>query len=94
MTAWEALKAASSLAFGTAWELLTSPKTGSGTVLNDGYAVSLPTGYSAIFFPTAVTVALAPAPAVAIAAPGLTSAASSTPIVVQLGPTLTVEVPT
>lgn len=94
MTAWEALKAASSLAIGTAWELLTSPKTGSGTVLNDGYTVALPTSYSAVFSPTDVTVALTPAPSVAIAAPGLTSAASSTPITIQLGPALTVEVPT
>ena len=42
MSAWDALKAASSLLVGTAWELLTNPKTGgTGVVINDGYTVSL-----------------------------------------------------
>lgn len=42
MTAWEALRAASTLVVGTAWELLTSPKTGgAGLVINDGVHVEV-----------------------------------------------------
>lgn len=36
MTAWERLKAVSSLATGTAWQLLTSPRPRAGVVVNDG----------------------------------------------------------
>lgn len=41
MTAWARLLAASSLTTGTAWQLLGSPKTGSGLVINDGIDVRL-----------------------------------------------------
>lgn len=47
MTAWEFLKTASALATGTAWGLITHPKTGSGVVLNDGYRVEVAGGYTA-----------------------------------------------
>lgn len=40
VTAWELLRAASSLPSGTAWELLNSPKQG-GLVINDGVAVEV-----------------------------------------------------
>lgn len=42
MSAWSSLLAASSLLAGSAWELITNPKTGgTGVVINDGYTVSL-----------------------------------------------------
>lgn len=44
MTAWDALKAASSLTVGTAWQLLTHPKGGTGTpgvIISDGYFVEV-----------------------------------------------------
>lgn len=40
MTAWEALKAASRLAAGTAWQLLTNPRLG-GQVVGDGVSASI-----------------------------------------------------
>lgn len=45
MTAWEALKAASTLTIGNAWQLLTHPKGGGGlvgTIISDGYFVEMP----------------------------------------------------
>lgn len=47
MTAWEFLKSASTLAVGTAWELITHPKTGSGVILSDGYKIEIAGGYIA-----------------------------------------------
>lgn len=45
MSAWTNLLAASSLALGTAWDLITHPNTGgSGTVVNNGMTVALATG--------------------------------------------------
>ena len=41
MTAWSALLAASTLLAGTAWQLLTSPRT--GTVVNDGIVAEIST---------------------------------------------------
>ena len=42
MSAWAKLLASSSLAFGTAWDLITHPKTGgSGVVVNNGCTVSI-----------------------------------------------------
>lgn len=42
MKAWDQLLANSSLSGGTAWQLLTNPKTGgTGVVLNDGFIVEL-----------------------------------------------------
>lgn len=42
MTAWARLLAASQLVAGTAWQLISSPKSGgSGVVVNDGIAVEL-----------------------------------------------------
>lgn len=43
MTAWQKLLAASTLSAGTAWALISSPKTGlgAGLVVNDGVAVEL-----------------------------------------------------
>jgi hypothetical protein len=41
MTAWAALLAASSLSSGTAWQLLNSPRQGSGVVVNDGIAAEV-----------------------------------------------------
>lgn len=42
MTAWEHLKALSSLTVGTAWAFLTHPKEGgTGVVINDGYQVEM-----------------------------------------------------
>jgi len=40
MSAWAKLLAASSLAFGTAWDLITHPKTG-GATYNTGVAAEL-----------------------------------------------------
>ena len=41
MNAWQRLLAASSLAIGTAWDLITHPKTGSGVVVNTGATMAL-----------------------------------------------------
>ena len=42
MTAWARLLAASSLAIGTAWDLIMHPKTsGAGVVVNDGIEVAV-----------------------------------------------------
>ena len=42
MNAWQRLLAASSLAIGTAWDLITHPRTGgSGVVVNNGATVAL-----------------------------------------------------
>ena len=42
MNAWQRLLAASSLAIGTAWDLITHPKTGGGgTTYNTGATVAL-----------------------------------------------------
>lgn len=48
MTAWQRLLAASSLAIGTAWDLITHPKTGcAGTVVSNGATVSIAPGINA-----------------------------------------------
>ena len=39
MTAWQRLKALSALAAGTAWQLISAPKT--GVVVNDGIAATV-----------------------------------------------------
>ena len=41
MSAWAKLLAASSLAIGTAWQLISSPKTGSGVIVNTGVTASV-----------------------------------------------------
>ena len=41
MTAWDSLKAASSLLVGNAWTLISNPRT--GVVVNDGITVELGT---------------------------------------------------
>ena len=42
MSAWTKLLAASSLAIGTAWDLISNPKTGgSGVVVNNGATIAL-----------------------------------------------------
>jgi hypothetical protein len=41
MTAWQKLLAASSLTSGTAWQLISNPRIGSGVVVNDGIAVDV-----------------------------------------------------
>lgn len=59
MTAWARLLEASSLAVGTAWELLTHPRTGTGVVLNDGYTVTLAAGAVATVDDRSTTVLVA-----------------------------------
>ena len=43
MNAWQKLLAASQLAAGTAWQLISNPKlgTGGGVIVNDGIAIEL-----------------------------------------------------
>ena len=41
MSAWAKLLASSSLAFGTAWDLITHPKTGGGTTYNTGVTAEM-----------------------------------------------------
>lgn len=48
MNAWQRLLAASSLAIGTAWDLITHPKTGgAGTVISNGATASIAPGITA-----------------------------------------------
>jgi len=41
MSAWAKLLAASSLAIGTAWDLISSPRTGGGTSIVDSVSLSV-----------------------------------------------------
>jgi len=48
MSAWAKLLAASSLAFGTAWDLITHPKTGgAGVVVSNGATITVGGGVTA-----------------------------------------------
>lgn len=48
MTAWQRLLAASSLAIGTAWDLITHPKTaGEMTVISNGATIAIAPGITA-----------------------------------------------
>jgi len=61
MTAWQKLLACSQLLAGTAWELISSPKTGSaGVVINDGVTVEVNTMDIEIQLPSEIEVQLQP----------------------------------
>lgn len=61
MTAWTRLLAASSLAVGTAWQLISNPRTGVGVVVNDGVTVTLSDQATTVEVAlAAVTLTLAP----------------------------------
>ena len=67
MNAWQRLLAASTLAIGSAWDLITHPKLGSGVVVNTGaVAVVLDTTLSVALVDHTVAVSVGFAPVAAV----------------------------
>ena len=59
MTAWAKLLACSQLASGTAWELISAPKTGgAGVIMNDGISVEIATMEIDVEVPAEIEVGL------------------------------------
>ncbi|OPZ07197.1 MAG: hypothetical protein BWZ07_03372 [Alphaproteobacteria bacterium ADurb.BinA280] len=86
MTAWTKLLAASAISAGTAWQLISSPKIGTGVVINDGVSVELATQTLDVEVPEMqVEVELAAAPIeVEVAVVGIDVEVESTPIEVEI----------
>lgn len=86
MTAWQRLLAASSLAIGTAWDLITHPKTGgAGTVVSNGATIALADA--------SLTAALdESAFAVALETAGFAVAVTSAQITVSVAPDITAQI--
>lgn len=93
MSAWQRLLAASSLAVGTAWDLITNPKTGgAGVVVNTGAVALVPdtsmsvaiadAGITVALVPLAVGVPVADSPSAAIVPSEITVQISTQPITV------------
>lgn len=85
MTAWTRLLAASSLAIGTAWDLITHPKTGgSGTVIVNGATIALAPGITAAMD--------APSFDIALDAAGFGASVDSPQITIALAPDLIAQI--
>jgi len=90
MNAWQRLLAASSLAIGTAWDLITHPKTGgAGVVVSNGATITVDSSITAalaapsfdIAFDTAgFAVAVDQSALAVIVAPGITAQVTQTDI--------------
>jgi len=91
MSAWTNLLAASSLAIGSAWDLITHPKTGgSGVIVNNGCTIALSTQAVNIALDNAsrsvsiadgsMAVTVSDAPIIATLAPGITAQITTTPL--------------
>jgi len=88
MSAWTRLLAASSLAIGSAWDLITHPRTGgTGVVVNNGA--------TAVISDNALTVALADASrAIVVTDNPLSVVVSDQPITATFAPGITVQITT
>jgi hypothetical protein len=88
MMFWQHLLAASSLPAGTAWELITHPRTGgAGVVVNNGIAIALAD--------SAVQVAIADASrAIVVADSQLTAVVADTPTTATFAPDVAVQITT
>lgn len=85
MNAWQRLLAASSLAIGTAWDLITHPKLGgAGVIVNNGATIQLADG--------SVTASIAPGFDVALASQSFAVAITEPHITVALTPAIVAQI--
>ena len=77
MSAWDNLLAASSLALGTAWDLITHPITGgSGVIVNNGATAVLAGGFSVSISDVTRTVSIADNSMAVVLSPAIMAALS------------------